>query len=155
MTTLNDEVSFASLKRQSRLLSHSLQQLRRFRAPKQYWSTSVPFFRPCRTTLPSNAFTDNSGLKWPKSDRAIIPNCIFDDFQWHLGRIWGKNRPSDITRQSSATLYSGIPAASTLCESFADADVTALKRLCIFQKAPICIRQQKFFERNNLSLWKH
>lgn len=26
--------------------------------------------------LPSNAFTDSSGMKWPKVGRAVIQNCI-------------------------------------------------------------------------------
>lgn len=48
----------------------------------------------------NDAFTDSSGLKWLKTDRAVIQNCIFWWFLIQLGRIWDKIRPSCITEQS-------------------------------------------------------
>ena len=65
-----------------------------------YWITSVPLSRSSRTTLPSNVFIDSSDVKWPKTGRDVIQNCIFWWFLIQLGRIWGKSRPSCITGQS-------------------------------------------------------
>ena len=65
-----------------------------------FWSTSVSLSRPCSATMPSNAaFTDSSGSKWLKSDRAVIQNCRFWWFLIQLGRVCGKSRLSCLQAQ--------------------------------------------------------